>query len=168
MTTAANARINIRTFRPGDETAQVAIYNTATTGLPGFKVATVEEVARRHRAADFDPGTKLYAELDGRVVGYISFSTSGRISVPWCLADAAEARGPLMSAALCALKGRGLARAWAAYRADWTGVRSQLESYGFRLDHEVINFVAALAVVQAARLPCHVRKRRRAACTTFP
>ena len=144
MTTIERNRFRIRAYRPGDETAQVEIYNRVTSPLPGFKAATAEEVARRYRAADFDPDSKLYAELEGRVVGYISFSPNGRISVPWCLADAAEAREPLMSAALAAMKQHGATRAWAAYRADWTVVRTVLEAFGFRVVHEMINFVAAL------------------------
>lgn len=145
MATAESTRFRIRAYRPGDETAQVEIYNAAIAGLPGFKAATIEEIARRYRAADFDPGTKLYAEIEGRVVGYVSFSTNGRMSVPWCRADAADVGGPLMHEAFDAMKQRGMTRARAAYRADWTQVLDLLESYGFRLAHHVINLVVALA-----------------------
>ncbi|MBI3469297.1 MAG: hypothetical protein HY000_40355 [Planctomycetes bacterium] len=162
-TTTERNRFRIRTYRPGDETAQVEIYNAATAALPGFKPATAEEVARRYRAADFDPGSKLYAESEGRMVGYISFSPNGRISVPWCLAEAAEAREPLMNAALAAMKQRRSSRAWAAYRADWTEVRTLLELCGFRLAHEVVNFVAALAQLagEAVAPPCCIEPLHR-------
>jgi hypothetical protein len=135
----------IRPYRPRDEQAQVEIYNAATAGWPGFKAAAVEEVARRYSAADFDPDSKLYAERDGRVAGYITFSANGRISAPWCLPDAMEVRGPLLDSALAAMKRRGIRRCWAAYRADWLEVRSLLESLGFRVAYEMINFVAAPA-----------------------
>lgn len=143
--------LQVRTYRPEDERVQVEIYNTATAGWPGFKAATVEEVERRYRAPDFDAESKLYAQRDGRVVGYITFWANGRISLPWCLPDADAAREPLMEAALAAMKRRGIVRAWAAYRGDWTAVASLLESTGFRIAYEMINFVAAL--VQLPRDP---------------
>ena len=45
--------MTIRTFRPGDDIAQVSIYNEAAASLPKFKPATVDEIRRRTRAADF-------------------------------------------------------------------------------------------------------------------
>src|SRR5262245_37301651 len=86
----------IRTYQAGDETAQVEIYNAATAGLPGFKPATIEEVTRRYRAPDFDPESKLYAEVDGRILGYVSFSSNGRMSVPWYVPDGAGFSQPLL------------------------------------------------------------------------
>jgi len=141
-TATAAEPIRIRNYQPGDEPAQVEIYNVATQDLPGFKAATVEEVIRRFRATDFDPQTKLYAEQAGEIVGYVSFSQNGRVSVPWCRPDAVAARTPLMDAAIAAMKLRGLKQAWAAYHGDWDGVRWLLESFGFRVVREIVNFVA--------------------------
>ena len=51
----------IRPYQPGDEVAQVRVFNTSASGLPAFKPAAPEEVERRYRAGDPDPGSKLYA-----------------------------------------------------------------------------------------------------------
>ena len=53
--------MEIRTFRPGDDAAQVSIYNEAAADLPKFKAATLDEVRRRSRAAEFDPSTRFVA-----------------------------------------------------------------------------------------------------------
>ena len=76
--------MTIRTFQPGDEVAQVSIYNEAAGDLPKFKPATLDEVRRRLRDPDFDPATRFYAVADGRPVGYATFQPSGRVSFPWC------------------------------------------------------------------------------------
>src|SRR5713101_7577577 len=63
--------VSIRCYEPGDENAQVAIYNEAAGPLPKFKPATLDEVRRRCRAADFDPSTRFYAVEGDRPVGYV-------------------------------------------------------------------------------------------------
>src|SRR5213075_3432989 len=78
------AKMSIRTFQPGDEAAQVTIYNEAAAALPKFKPASLDEVRRRVRDPGFDPGTRFFAEEDGRPVGYATFSADGRVSYPWC------------------------------------------------------------------------------------
>ncbi len=143
----AQAACSIRSYRPGDEQAQIEIYNLATGGLPGYKPASADEVSRRYRAAGFDPGSKLYAEQDERIVGYVSFSENGRVSLPWCLPEAGHVRPALLEAALDAMRARGLRRVWAAYRADWHAVQAALAALGFRRLHEVINFAAAIAAL---------------------
>lgn len=142
--TATQVRFEVRSYRPGDEVGQVAIYNEATRALPGFKIATADEVLKRYRASNFDPLSKLYAYCDGRMVGYASFSANGRVSVPWCLADSAGAAAPLMDAVLAAMRQRGLKKVWAAYRGDWEDVKRRLESLGFHKAHDIVNFVADL------------------------
>jgi GNAT superfamily N-acetyltransferase len=134
----------IRSYEPGDEAGQVAIYNQATRALPGFKTATTDEVRRRYSANNFDPQSKLYAFHDGQMVGYASYSDNGRMSVPWCRLEAVEAAAPLMNAVLDAMRGRGLKQAWAAYRADWEDIGQRLESFGFRKTREIMNFMAEL------------------------
>ena len=64
--------MTIRTFQPGDEIAQVSIYNEAAASLPKFTPATVDEVRRRIRAVDFDPSTRFYAIEDGVPVFRVS------------------------------------------------------------------------------------------------
>ena len=61
--------MTIRTYQPGDEVAQVGIYNEAAGDLPKFKPATLDEVRRRARGPDFDPDTRFFAEDFGDVQG---------------------------------------------------------------------------------------------------
>jgi len=147
----------IRHYRPGDEDAQAQIYNDATVGLPGFKPASAEEVARRYRGADPDPASKFYAERDGVVAGYAVFNPNGRISYPWCRADARDLRLPLLDAVLAGLSERGVREAWAAYRADWPVVRDFLVAHGFTLKREMINYVAAIADLPRDAAPSEQR-----------
>ena len=42
--------MKIRTYAPGDDGAQVSIYNEAAATLPKFKAATLDEVRRRTHA----------------------------------------------------------------------------------------------------------------------
>src|SRR5438046_2341855 len=100
----------IRTYKPGDDVAQVGIYNEAAGGLPKFKPATVDEVRRRISSPSFDPSTRLVAEEQGLVVGYCTVHPNGRVSFPWTRKGFESEAGPLLSAALNALKKRGVAR----------------------------------------------------------
>ena len=88
----------IRSYQPGDESAQVRIYNAAAAPLPCFKPANVDEVARRYRTVDPDPSAKFYAVEEGAVVGYAVFNPNGRISYPWCLPEAQAMREPFAAA----------------------------------------------------------------------
>ena len=133
--------MNIRTYRQGDEVKQAAIYNSAAAALPGFKRATHEDVRRRVKAADFDPATRFYAEDEGEVVGYATFQQNGRISFPWCLPGKEAAAGPLLEGVLKAMRGRRLARAFAAYRTDWAAVTDFFQANGFAKVREILNFV---------------------------
>ncbi|MBX6314444.1 MAG: hypothetical protein IRY99_16245, partial [Isosphaeraceae bacterium] len=133
--------MEIRTYRPGDEAAQAHIYNVAAAALPGFKPATAEEIARRYRADD-DPMSRFYAVEGDRVIGYATFSPSGRISYPWCLPDAPDRREPLLDALLAAMTRRGLGAAWAAYRADWGPILTFFEEHGFARERAMINYEA--------------------------
>src|SRR4051794_11662655 len=104
----------IRTYQPGDEAAQVRIYNAVAASLPRFKPATVDEVERRYRTMDPDPTAKFYAVADGSVVAYAVFNPNGRINYPWCLPEAEALREPLLETVLDALCRRGHCQAWAA------------------------------------------------------
>src|SRR5439155_2495590 len=128
-----------------DEAAQVGIYNEAGAGLPRFKPATLDEVRRRYRGADFDPSTRLYAVEGGRPVAYASFNANGRVSYPWCRKGREHWAEPLFEAVLQALRQRGQARAFAAYRGDWPAQRDFFLRHGFQQRREVVNFVIDFA-----------------------
>lgn len=136
--------MSIRTFRPGDDAAQVGIYNEAAADLPRFKPATLDEVRRRCSAADFDPATRLYALDGGRPVGYVTFQAGGRVGYPWCRRGHEAHAGPLLEHALDAMRGRGLRQAFAAYRGDWPAQRDFFLAHGFRAGREILNFVMDL------------------------
>lgn len=132
--------MKIRTFRPGDEARQVAVYNAAAAALPGFKLAKEDDVLRRTKARDFDPATRYYAEDRGEVIGYATFHQNGRISIPWCLPGKEAAARPLMDAVLKAMRDRKLPRAFAAYRGDWAPPAELLQANGFTKAREILNF----------------------------
>lgn len=132
--------MTIRHYQPGDETAQVAIYNAAAAEFPKFKPATAIEALRRIRVRDFDPTTRFYAEHDGQIVGYGVIHSTGRISYPWVLAGYESHREALFEAMLAGLRTRGIAKAWAAYRSDWTEVQDAFRGRGFAVAREMVNF----------------------------
>ncbi len=136
--------MEIRTYRPGDEAAQVSIYNEAASELPKFKAATLDEVRRRARGADYDPAARFLALVDGRPVGYAAFGTNGRVSYPWCRKGHEAAAQPLFERVLQAMKERGLTRAFAAYRTDWTAQLQFFQNNGFQLRREMVNYVLDL------------------------
>jgi hypothetical protein len=136
--------MTIRSYRPGDEEAQAAIYNEAAGELPKFKSASVNDVRRRCQARDFDPKTRLYAEVNGQIVGYVTFQPNGRVGFPWCRKGHENQAEPLFAALLAALKQYGLTRAFAAYRGDWPTVLEFLAQHGFEQSREMVNFVLDL------------------------
>jgi hypothetical protein len=137
--------MSIRTFQPGDDAAQVSIYNEAAAGLPKFKPATLDEIRRRCRAPDFDPGSRFFAVGDaGRPVGYAGFHANGRVSYPWCRAGQERWAEPLFAAVLDAMRARGMEKAWAAYRSDWPAVCDFFRGRGFTQVREMVNFVVPL------------------------
>ncbi len=141
----------IRTFQPGDESAQARIYNLAAGSLPAFKPATAEEIARRHTSVVPDPGSRYYAVEDGEIVGYAGYGPNGRLSYPWCLPGAEAAREPLLETVLAAMKERNIPEAWAAYRADWSPVLEFLRGHGFLDQRQMINYLA-----EVSQLPSRV------------
>jgi hypothetical protein len=145
--------MTIRSYQPGDEAAQVAIYNASAAGLPGFKPANEEEVERRYRAGDWDPTAKLYAVEGGEVIGYAVFNANGRISYPWCRSGAEDVQGPLLETVLTAMRERGLDEAWTAYRGDWEPVLTFFQNHGFECGRTVINYVAPIAELPRAPIP---------------
>lgn len=136
--------LNIRTYRPGDELAQVEVYNAAAASLPRFKAATRHEILRRIRAADFDPSSRLYAEKKGRVVAYATFQANGRVSYPWCLPGEESCADTLFDALLAAMRAGGLPGAWAAYRPDWTGIHQFFLARAFTKVRDICNYILDL------------------------
>ncbi len=145
--------MNIRNYGPGDAAEQAAIYNEAAADLPKFTPATEAEVSRRTKAADFDPTTRFFALEGGKPVGYAVFHANGRVNYPWCRKGHENAMEPLFQAVLNAMKERGLSRAFAAYRNDWTAQKDFFLARGFRLAREMVNFV-----VDQVQLPTRTGK----------
>jgi hypothetical protein len=137
--------VTIRTYRPGDEAAQAAIFNAATGGLPGAKPAQAQDIRRRYLARDFDPTTRLYAEEGGRVVGYCAFHSNGRVSYPWCLPDHERPAEPLFAAVVEAMQARGIRRAFAAYHKEWAGPAEFFPAHGFPKARDMVNFLQNVA-----------------------
>ena len=146
--------MNIRVYQPGDEVAQVAIFNTAAASLPGYKPATVEEQLRRIRALGFKPESRLYAIEGNEIKGYITFQDQGRISFPWTLPGQESLREPLLNALLEQVKSQGISRLFTAYRGDWSSVLEFFQQHGFRKSREMVNFVQKLT-----ELPTMVTRR---------
>jgi hypothetical protein len=136
--------MTIRTFQPGDEEAQVRIFNEASAALPKFKPATLDEIRRRCRAADFDPRRRFFALANGEPAAYASFHANGRVSYPWCLPGHEDLAEPLFTQVLQEMKARGLRLAFAAYRADWTAQQAFFQAHGFRPAREMVNFALEL------------------------
>jgi hypothetical protein len=136
--------MTIRSFLAGDDVAQVSIYNEAAAGLPKFKPATLDEVRRRCRAADFDPSARFYAIEDGNPVGYATFQTNGRVNFPWCRKGKEQWAAPLFARVLETMKARGVPRAWAAYRGDWPTIHEFFLGQGFTKSREMLNYVLDL------------------------
>jgi hypothetical protein len=137
--------MEIRTYQAGDELTQVSIYNEAAANLPHFKAATVDEVRRRSRAADYDPATRFLAIVDCRPVAYSGFQANERVSYPWCRTGHEAVRQPLFERVLQAMKERGLKRAFTAYRADWPEQLEFFRRNDFQLRREMVNYLLDLA-----------------------
>jgi hypothetical protein len=135
--------VNIRTFQPGDEFEQLKVYNTAGAALPKFKPATLVELQRRISARDFEPATRFYALENGQVIGYCTYQKSGRVGYPWCMPGAEKAAEPLFAHTLEAMKKRGIAKAFTAYRKDWPKITGFFAEHGFTLAREMVNFIMA-------------------------
>lgn len=132
--------MKIRHYQPGDETAQVAIFNAAAAGFPAFKPATLIEVQRRIRVRDFDARLRVYAVEGEQVVGYGMMHKNGRVSYPWCLPGHEQNREALLDAMVAELRSRKIERAFAAYRGDWGPVSAFFVQQGFAVVREMINF----------------------------
>ena len=133
--------MNIRTFRPGDESAQAGLFNAVACTLPGFKPAQAADVQKRTRARGFDPESRFYAVIDGQMVGYCVLEPDqGRVSFPWCTRGHEAAAKPLFDAALSAARDRHVPRVFAAYRRDWEAVWRFFADNGFAHARDFVNY----------------------------
>jgi hypothetical protein len=139
--------MEIRPSQPGDEAAQVAIYNNAAGDLPRFKPATLDELRRRYRAPDFDPALQFFAVENGEIIGYAGFRANGRVTYPWCKKGREQAAGPLFQRVLQGMRTRGITRAFAAYRADWAVQHDFFLARGFHKAREMVNLVLDLGAM---------------------
>lgn len=130
----------IRKYQPGDEAAQIRIYNEAACQLPAFKKATLDEVRRRLIAPKKDRTTRFLAIDGNQPLGYASYQTNGRVSFPWCFPGQEGPREELFNHVLGEMKAQGITRAFAAYRPDWTSILEWFESQGFVKKREMINY----------------------------
>jgi hypothetical protein len=135
----------IRAYAPGDDAAQVSIFNEAAADLPRFKPATLDEVRRRGRDPSFDPEARFVAVVDGRPMAYATYQTNGRVSFPWSRKGHEALADPLFARVLEHMKERGHTRAFAAYRGDWPQQQRFFERHGFQVRREVVGFVLDMA-----------------------
>lgn len=133
--------VKIRTFEPDDEIPQAELFNAVASAFPGFKPATPDEVRRRTRNPTFDPTTRFYAQVNGRVVGYCVLEPEqGRISFPWCAPGFADAAPQLLEAATRSARERGVVTLFAAYRRDWLPVQRFFADHGFSHARDIVNY----------------------------
>jgi hypothetical protein len=142
--------MTIRTFAPGDDSAQVSIYNEAAADLPRFKAASLDEIRRRILAPDFEPSTRFVAVEAGQVVGYATFNANGRVSFPWCRRGYESHAPALFEAVLAEMRRREMKRASAAYRGDWPTLHDFFVTQGFTKVREMVNFVIDLTDMPTA------------------
>ena len=89
-----------------------------------------DDVRKRTRARGFDPASRIIASEAGKVVGYCTFHTDGRVSYPWCKPGHEHHAEPLFTAALDGLKSRGIRRVYAAYHRDWPAPAEFFAAHG--------------------------------------
>lgn len=135
--------VYLRNYQAGDEAAQLKIYNAAAAPLPKFKPANIQDLWRRISARDFDPTTRVYAELGGDIVGYCTYQANGRVGYPWCLPGFELAAEPLFEHIIRSMKQRGFAKAFTAYRKDWPVITEFFQNHGFRQAREMVNYILA-------------------------
>jgi hypothetical protein len=135
----------IRNCLPADVEREAVVYNTAAARLPGFRPVTPEQVRRLSTTRNTEPGNRLCAEEDGRLVGYVSFDWSGRVHCPWCLPGHERLAHQLFGAALRALAERRVTCVFAPCRADWAQQVEFFEDHGFTKVRDVVNFTQSFA-----------------------
>lgn len=133
--------VKIRTFQPGDEQAQLKLYNSSAAAFPKFKPAMLMEIQRRVQARDFDAGTRFYAEDRSEIVAYCTFQPNGRVSFPWHSPGHQADADQLFAHVLQVMKQRGMPTAFACYRKDWPTINQYFETRGFKMAREMVNYL---------------------------
>jgi hypothetical protein len=134
----------IRNCLPSDAEQEAAVYNVAAARLPGFRPVTPDQVRRAATARATDPTTRLGAEVDGRLVGYVAFEPTGRVQYPWCLSGHEGIAHQLFGAALRTLADRNVTHVFAACRADWADQIAFFTDHGFAKARDVVNFTQSI------------------------
>jgi len=135
----------IRNCLPADAEHEAAVYNAAAARLPGFRPVTPDQVRRAATTRVTDPTTRLGAEVDGRLVGYVVYEPTGRVHHPWCLPGHEAMAHRLFTTALRSLADRKVTRAFAGCRGDWADQVEFFEDHGFVKAREVVNFTQSIA-----------------------
>jgi hypothetical protein len=135
----------IRNCLPADAEHEAAVYNVAASRLPGFRPVTQDLVRRAASSRTADHSTRLCAENDGRLVGYITFEPTGRVNYPWCLPGHEMMAHQLFGTALRTLADRRVTRVFAACRADWADQVEFFEDHGLTKARDVVNFTQSIA-----------------------
>jgi hypothetical protein len=137
-------RMIIRNCLPGEAEREAAVYNAVASQLPGFQPLSTEEIRRASSGRGFDPGTRLYAEEDGKVVGVATFDPSGRVSPPWCLPGHERMGHQLLGSVLRGLADRKVTRAYVTCRADWAEQIEFFEDHDFDKVRDMVNFTQSI------------------------
>src|SRR5258708_15922088 len=135
----------IRNCQPADAEHEATVYNTAAARLPGFRPVTIDQVRRAATSRTTDHTTRFCAEDGGRLVGYASFESTGRVNFPWCLPGHEKMAHQLFGAVLRSLADRKVRRAFAPCRADWADHIEFFEDHGFTKVRDVVNFTQSIA-----------------------
>lgn len=127
-----------------DAESETRIYNAAASRLPGFVPVSAEEIRRGPTGRNQSQTFRLYADDDGAVVAYLTFETSGRIHVPWCMPGHEKMAHVLLTSALHALDQRKVRRAIATCRADWVDQIEFFEDHEFDHMRDMVNFTQSI------------------------
>lgn len=136
--------MKLREYQPGDEEAQVSIFNELAKDWPGFRPLNADDIRRTIRKRGFSPSSRLSVEVDGVIVAYITTREDGRVTAPWCRPGHEAAAAVLVRAALEQLRRTNLSRAYFVTRRDWPQTMTLMESLGFVKVRDMLNYTMAL------------------------
>ncbi|HEX3146849.1 MAG TPA: hypothetical protein VHR66_02035 [Gemmataceae bacterium] len=135
----------IRNCQPADAAQEAIVYNVAAARLPGFRPVSTEQARRVASARANESSSRICAEVDGRLVGYVSFEPNGRVNYPWCLPGHEKLAHHLFGTVLRTLGDRKVARAYAACRGDWAEQVEFFKDHGFVKVRDIVNFTQSIA-----------------------
>jgi L-amino acid N-acyltransferase YncA len=135
----------IRNCLPADVEHEAVVYNAAAARLPGFRPVTTEQIRRTVSSRTHEASSRICAEVDGRLVGYVSYEPTGRVNYPWCLPGHEMLAHQLFTTVLRTLADRKVSRAFAACRGDWENQVEFFKDHGFAKVRDVVNFTQSIA-----------------------